>query len=210
LVAAALWVGRSLWMPAIAAPLTTEDTIVPVDVIVVSNAFARADTLEAADCFSAGVSRHIVLPFWQGDAVDREVQALGVPWLSPTELATAILLKSGVPADAIEVLKEPVDGLNAEVASVGRFLRERRPRSILFITARSHTRRARWLLARVAPAETTVRVYAARRDRFRPETWWHSRDSGREVAMEYLRWINTFVLQDPWGTNVAAVAEQPR
>jgi hypothetical protein len=36
-------------------------------------------------------------------------------------------------------------------------------------------------------------------DPFRPDAWWHSRSGSREVAMEYLRWANTFGLRDFWG-----------
>lgn len=181
-----------------------------MDVIVVSNAIARADTLAAATMYHDGVSRRIVLPWWQPDPLDLEVQALGVPWLPPTDLAIAILEKKGVPHDAVEVLPDPVDGLNAEIASIARFAAARRPKSLMFITARSHSRRARWLLQRVLPEGTTIVVRSASSDSFDPRTWWQSRSGGREVAMEYLRWLNTFVLHDPWAHGIAAVPEAPR
>jgi uncharacterized SAM-binding protein YcdF (DUF218 family) len=183
---------------------------VSVDVIVVSNAIARADTLTAAALYRDGVSRRIVLPWWQPEPLDLELQALGVPWLPPTDLALAILEKKGVPRTAVEVLKDPVDGLNAEVASVGRWAQARRPKSLMFVTARSHSRRARWLLERVVPPGTRIVVRGSDSDPFDPHAWWHSRAGGREVAMEYLRWVNTFVLHDPWGTKVPVVPEAAR
>jgi uncharacterized SAM-binding protein YcdF (DUF218 family) len=197
-------------LAAIASPLTVEDPVAPVDVIVVSMAAARADAFEAAALYQAGTSRRLLLPYWQPDPLDVELQRMGVPYLPVTELVQAILERSGVPHDAIEVLTEPIDGLNAEVAAVGAALRPRPPRSLLYLTARSHTRRARWLLGRVLPRETTIRVRGPRRDAFDPATWWHTRGTGREVAMEYMRWLNTFVLRDFWRGAVPAVPEEPR
>lgn len=207
---AAAWIARGAWLPAIGTALVVEDAIVPVDVIVVSNATARADTLAAAALYSDGVSRRIVLPWWRPEPLDLEVQALGVPWLPPTDLALAILQKKGVPREAIEVLRDPVDGLNTEIAAVARFAAARRPRSLMFITARSHSRRARCLLERTLPAATTIVVRSAAADDFDPRRWWRSRADAREVASEYLRWLNTFVLRDPWRGGLPAVPEARR
>jgi len=204
------WTTRERWLAAIADPLTVEDPVGPVDLIVVSMAAGRADALEAADLYRAGVSRRFLLPYWQPEPLDVELQRLGVPYLPITEMAQTILERSGVPPDAIEVGRQPIDGLNAEIASIGATLRGRTPASLLFITARSHTQRARWLLARVLPPETTIRVRGPRRDSFDPHAWWHDRGSGREVAMEYLRWANTFALHDFWRGGVPAVSEEPR
>lgn len=204
------WTTRAHWLPAVADPLTVEDAIAPVDVIVVSMAAARADAFEAAALYQAGVSRRFLLPYWQLEPLDVELQRMSVPYLPVTALAQAILEHSGVPSDAIEVLDEPIDGLNAEIASIGRALRQRAPRSLLYVTARSHTRRARWLLHRVLPPETAISVRGPRRDPFDPRAWWQTRGSGREVAMEYLRWINTFVLGDFWHGSVPSVPEEPR
>ncbi len=208
-IVAAAWLARGFWLPPIGTALAVEDPVRPVDVIVVSNAIARADTLEAAALYHAGVSRSIVLPWWQAEPLDVEIVELGVPWLPPTDLALAILERKGVPREAIEVLRDPVDGLNAEVASIGRFAHARRPRTLMFITARSHSRRARWLLERVLPAGTTIVVRSSSRDGFDPAAWWQSRSGGREVAMEYLRWLNTFVLRDAWSGVVPTVPEAP-
>ena len=177
----------------------------PSDVIVVSVAAGRADALEAAELYRAGISRHLVLPLWHTEPLDLEVQRLGISWLLPTDVAVAILERSGVPREAIEVLDEPVDGLNAEIAAIGRHFTAHPTSSLLLVTARSHTRRARWLLTGVVPPWTQVAVRASRRDPFDPTAWWHTRSGGREVAMEYLRWVNTFLLRDRWRT----VAEDP-
>jgi len=210
-LALAGWLGRARVLGAVGSALTVDDPIAPVEVMVVSLAAIRADALEVAHLHREGVAPRIVLCRWQDEPLDDEIRRLQVPLLPPHELATAILHRSGVPADAVEVLDGAVDGLNTEIAAVATYARRARPASLLYVTARSHTRRARWLLQRLLPLETELRVRAPSRDPFDPTAWWHSRDGSREVAMEYLRWANTFGLRDLWsGSPPPRVAEAQR
>lgn len=197
-VALAGWVGRASVLGAVGGALTVDDPIAPVDVMVVSLAAIRADALEVARLHHEGVAPRIVLCRWRDEPLDDEMRRLQVPSLPPHELAAAILHRSGVPANAVEVLDSAVDGLNTEIAAVAGYARKARPASLLYVTARSHTRRAHWLLQRLLPPETELRVRSPTRDPFDPTAWWHSRDGSREVAMEYLRWANTFGLRDLW------------
>ncbi len=202
------WQGRTRALTAVGGALTVEDPLQPVEVVVASLAAARADTLEVAKLYRDGIARRVVVARWQTETLDDEMRRLDVPWLPVTELAVAMLEKSGVPKAAIHVLPDPIDGLNTEVASVAAFVRRESPKSLLFVTARSHTRRARWLLERQLPADLALSVRAPAIDGFDPRAWWHSREAGREVAMEYLRWANTFGLHDLWGAPPPPVAER--
>jgi uncharacterized SAM-binding protein YcdF (DUF218 family) len=197
-IAVVAWLGAEPILTAVGEALTVDDPVAPVDVVVLSLASARADALEAADLYRTGVTPRIVLCRWQQEPLDEELARLGVPWLPVHELAAAILQRRGVPTTAIEMLDAPIDGLNAEIAAVADFVDTTRPASLLYVTAPSHTRRARWLLRRLLPEGTVLRVRGALRDGFSPEGWWRSRDHSREVAMEYLRWANTFGLRDLW------------
>jgi uncharacterized SAM-binding protein YcdF (DUF218 family) len=210
-LAVVAWLGAAPILTAVGEALTVEDAIAPVDIVVLSLASARADAFEAADLYRAGVAPRIVLCRWQGDALDEELERLGVPWLPVHELAAAILRRRGVPPTAVQMLDTPIDGLNTEIAVVADFAHATRPASVLYVTAPSHTRRARWLLRRLLPEGTVLRVRGAVRDGFSPENWWRSRDHSREVAMEYLRWANTFGLRDLWGgPSAPRVAEAQR
>jgi len=194
----ALWIGRRPILSGAGALLIAEDPAAAAAVVVVSNASARGDALEAARLYSAGLTRRIVVATWVSDAVDDAIVALGVPYLRTTDLVLAILTRSGVPRDAIVVLPDTVDGLNAEVAAVARFVRTEPPPSLCFITGRTHTRRARWLLRGTMPTSIDIKVSSPPTDTFSPDTWWTSREQTRELAIEYLRWINTLVLGDRW------------
>ncbi|MCC6765476.1 MAG: YdcF family protein [Deltaproteobacteria bacterium] len=169
-----------------------------VDAMVVSMATLRAAALEAARLHHDGISGRIVIARWRPEPLDEEMRRLAVPWLPPHELAAAMLEKSGVPAAAVELLDDSVDGLNTEIAAVAAWARRERPASLLYLTSRSHSRRASWLLRRLLPDGTRLLVHAPALDGFRPDAWWRSRTESREVAMEYLRWMNTFGLRDFW------------
>ena len=192
------WQTHDRVLTAVGTSLTVDDPLTPVAVMVSSVAATRADTLEVAKLYRDGIAKRIVLARWQKEPLDDEVLRLGVPWLPPSDLAVAMLERSGVPSDAIEVLAGPVDGLNTEIAVIAEYARKTKPASLLYVTARTHTRRARWLLRRLLPAETTLLVRSPAIDPFRPDAWWHSRTGSREVAMEYLRWANSFGLRDLW------------
>jgi uncharacterized SAM-binding protein YcdF (DUF218 family) len=198
LVAVTVWLSRGPILTAVGRILIAEDALRRAEMIVVSNADPAADALEAARLYRQGLSAAIVLPRWISEPLDGELRRLHVPHLRTTELALAVLEQSGVPRRAVHLLSTPVDGTLAEIAEVAAFVRAAQPHSVLFITARSHTARARWLLRRDLPAQIQVIVRSPQSDLFAADTWWQTREYSREVAMEYLRWVNTFVLHDPW------------
>jgi hypothetical protein len=210
-VALVAWLSRGRVLTAVGSAVVVDDAPAPVEVMVASLAAVRADALEVAKLYHDGVSRRIVVARWQDEPLDAEVRRLGVPWLAPHDLVVAMLVKSHVPATAIQVLEDhPVDGLNTEVAAIAAFARATRPASLLYVTARSHSGRACRLLHRLLPEHTTVRVHASALDPFHPDAWWQSRTGSRELAMEYLRWANTFGFGDWWGRRPPPSVPEPQ
>lgn len=195
---AAAWIGRELVLAGLGQLLVAEDSAEKSDVIVVSKADLVGDALEAARLYREGYGAEIVMPPWEPEQLASPIHDLGIPFLSEWELAAAILARSGVPDTAVHVLPGFVDGTDTEIAAVAGFIKERRPASLLFVTARSHTARARWLLHRALPPTTRLLVRAPRTDPFQADAWWRSREHTREVFTEYLRWFNTSILGDPW------------
>jgi uncharacterized SAM-binding protein YcdF (DUF218 family) len=198
LVGGGLWLARRPLLTALGAALVAEDPVEPVAAIVVSTTNVRASALEGAQLYRDGVAPEVLLPRWHSDELDTELAQRGVRYLDATGLAQAILAASGVPSDAVHILPGEVDGTGAEVAAIAAWAQRAAPPSLLYITARNHTARARRRLRKVAPPGTRVLVRAPRYDRFAPDGWWRRRGAAREVMSEYLRWLNTFVLGDPW------------
>ena len=197
-VVALLWFGRHLVLASAGRFLVAEDDLAPADVIVASMAGMLANTLEAAHLFNEGVSTQIVLPTLASDPVAEEIRRLSRSGWSETEYGSWLLERCGVPKSAIQTLPGVVDGTDSEISAVVTFTRQHNLRSVLYITARSHTARARRLLRNQLPRGTHLIMRSPRTDPFAAESWWHNRQQSREVAGEYLRWVNTFVLGDLW------------
>jgi uncharacterized SAM-binding protein YcdF (DUF218 family) len=195
---AVLWALRTPGLRILGSALVAEGPLASADVVVVSNASPVADAFEAATLYRTGYAQAIVIPrFTREHRVD-DLHRLGIPYLPQTELMEAVLERSGVPSAAIRTLPARVDGTESEVAAVAAFVTQQQPRSVLFVTARSHTARSAWLLRRTLPRGTEIIVRSPSDDLFDPGSWWQSRGQTRELLVEYLRWGNT-LLGDLWG-----------
>jgi len=189
---------RAPGLRILGSALVAEGPLASADVVVVSNASPVSDAFEAATLYRTGYAQEIVIPRFVPERRVDDLHRLGIPYLPQTELMEAVLERSGVPRAAIRTLPEPVDGTEREVAAVAAFVTQRRPGSLLFVTARSHTARSAWLLRRALPGGIAVIVRSPRDDVFDPGSWWQSRGQARELMVEYLRWGNT-LLGDLWG-----------
>ena len=189
-VAGASWRHRAAPLERLGAALMAEDPVGRgADVAVVSMASPRGAALDAAKLYRRGLVREIWIPRWRDEPADRRVEALGVHAPRQHEVARQILERAGVPAASIELLDEPVDGLDGEMATVGAALRRRPTIHPIVLTARTHTARARLLLREVYAPAAQALVRGAHADPFAPATWWRSRAAVREVALEYAKWI---------------------
>src|SRR5439155_1320760 len=106
-VVAAVWIARRPLLVAIGSMLVVEDALAPVDVIVISSAGVREDSLEAAQLYHDGISRRLVVAKWFDEPLDAELRRIGVQNLDATSLALAILEHSGVPSSAVTVVPGP-------------------------------------------------------------------------------------------------------
>ena len=171
--------------------VVAEDPAGPADLAVLSNAAAKASALEAVRLWQAGAVQRIVVAPWQPEPLDARLAALGVRPQRPEELVEAVLRAGGVPPDRIVRLPVPSNGTRTELLALAALLRTTPAApSVLYITARSHTARARWLARRALPG-TDVRVRSSAEDAFDAESWWRHRQQARDLAMEYLRWAAT-------------------
>lgn len=198
LVLAGGWWARERLLAAAGRALVREDADRQAELTFVAFAGGRGAVLEAARLWHEGRTAWVVVASWPSPPVDGAIRALGIPLLEPTELTRRILDRAGVPADRVEILPAEVAGTIDEAKLLAEHVRLRRVSSVRYLTARSHTSRARWLLLRSLPREVKLIAGSSREDRFSADAWWTDRASAREVAMEYLRWLNVLVLRDPW------------
>jgi uncharacterized SAM-binding protein YcdF (DUF218 family) len=204
-LALAGWSWRHAALSAAAGVLIAEDAPARADLAVMSLAMPRAAAFEAARLYRDGLVPRLAVFRWEHNGgLDQAVRDLGVPQMGASELAATIAARLGVPADAIELLPERVDGTGSEIAALARLAQRRRLVAVTLITGRVHSARARWLLARALPAGTRGMVRVPREDDFDAAAWWRTREQARQVLDEYLRWANTLVLRDAWATPPSA------
>jgi len=179
----AAWVGAKL--------LITEAPLDQADVIVVLSGSAnyRERAREAARLFLEGRSQRILI-------TNDNVQG---PWSSADqqnlffyERSLREIRNSGVPADKIEVLMQPVASTYEEAELARQYAEEHGLRSVLIVTSAYHSRRALWVFSRVF-RNTGVRIgLVSVRPGYqspRPATWWLSLRGWKLVPTEYIKMI---------------------
>lgn len=189
-----------LWRPllrGVGAALVAQDELAAADVLVVSASGAPGDALEAAALYRDGYAPRLLIPGTTIDDRGDDLRALGVPYLSSSELIRSILERSGVPRAAIEIGAARYDGTATEAVAIADGVAARPAPRVMVIATRTHTARLRWLLRRQLPEATQLIVRSPRDDTYDPQLWWTSRAQARETAMEYLRWLNV-ALGDLW------------
>jgi len=139
------------------------------------------------------------------------------PYASIAQLEQHDLLDRGVPASAIIPFAHRATNTREEGQALAKFLSDRGWKRIIVITSNYHTRRARYILERVLPAGTTLRVLPANDVNYDPNSWWSTRRGtkiffhesvGMLVAMWELRHQDrrTTVLGGFWPLDLAVGA----
>jgi uncharacterized SAM-binding protein YcdF (DUF218 family) len=106
------------------------------------------------------------------------------PYAGVAELMEHDLIERGVPKDKIVRVAHEADNTREEAEALARVAAQHKWRSVIIVTSNYHTRRARYIFARVFSTGTTVRVTGARDGDFDPEHWWEKRTSTKEFARE--------------------------
>jgi len=101
------------------------------------------------------------------------------------EIIKALLLSQGVPASAMHIIPKYPATTYENVQIVNEFLRQRNARSILFITAPYHSRRASMVWEKVAPDVKVITVPVVDTPRQTPQ-WRATVDQMNVISYEYL------------------------
>lgn len=97
------------------------------------------------------------------------------PYASIAQLEQLDLLDRGVPASDIVLLAHRAENTREEAEAIAQFISAHGWKRILVVTSNYHTRRARFILARVLPAGTDLRVIPASDSEYDPGNWWRTR-----------------------------------
>lgn len=159
-----------------------EDPLGPAEVIVIAADADAAGVLEAVDLVHAGIARRVAVFGDPPDAVDQEFLRRGVPYEDRAARSTRQLSSLGVTA-IVQIAR--ASGTEAEARVLPGWCDQQRIRSLVFVTTRDHSRRARRVLQRAMQGHpTTIIVRPTRYSEFDPDRWWKTRDGARTGIVE--------------------------
>jgi len=178
---AALFVGR--W-------LVVEDPLQKAQAIAVLTGGMPVRALEAAQLYRAGYAPRILLthPAEPGASM----AALGIAYPGEDAYNAEILVRQGVPKEAIQVLDPPIRDTADEIAAISRFLPAESAPTVIIVTSKAHTRRVRLLWRRLPQTRMRALVHAASDDPFNPRRWWASTGDALDVVREVLGILNVW------------------
>jgi uncharacterized SAM-binding protein YcdF (DUF218 family) len=102
------------------------------------------------------------------------------------EVDRRVLLKRGIPAADVAILPGAAETTYDEAVAFAAFLRDKPNARALVVTNDCHTRRSRWVFARVLGDRAwQVSVVSAPSDEFPMERWWHSQVGLLSITTEF-------------------------
>lgn len=160
-------------------------------VLLSGNPVERA--LAVRDLYSQGrVTQALIIPE-PPNRVEGELIKLGVLQAGLPPVTERILVASGVPRWKITFL-QATDGTISEALEVQRYLRAAPSESVVIVTSRYSSRRARFIFRSILKNEK-VKVYCfpSPYDPFEPNRWWSRARDALNVVMEYMKFIPNVV-----------------
>ncbi len=189
-----LYVGYPYLLRAIGHYLVTEDPLKHADAIVVlSGDGGVARTLEAVRLYQDGHAPKIILTHQIRPKGYEALVRLGISVPEERDIQWMVLKGMRVPRAAVLQIQERANSTDEEMGVLTRFMDQQRVRSIILVTGKSHSTRARKILSRTSGARFTIISRPTRYDTFDPDAWWRSRRDAKEVLQECTKLVNYWV-----------------
>jgi uncharacterized SAM-binding protein YcdF (DUF218 family) len=175
LLFSAVYLARGPILRFIGESWIVEDQLEHSDAIIVlsdDNFYADRAT-RAAELFRRGMAPEVV-------ASGRRLR----PFAGIAELMVHDLSERGVPKDKIEAFAHDADNTREEAQALVKLAARKKWRGVIVVTSNYHTRRVRYIFARVFPSDIRVRIGSARDGDFDPEHWYQHRESIKQLTRE--------------------------
>jgi hypothetical protein len=173
--------------------LVGNEPIAPAEIIVVSLDSGGAGALEAADLVQSGIATRVAVFADPPSEEDHEFIRRGLPYEDAGARQVRQLRWLGV-TDVVEIPRREV-GTEGEGQVLPLWCDRHQLRSLVFVSARDHSRRLRRVLGRAMKGHPTrVTVQPARYSSFDPDRWWKSRAGVRTEIIELQKLVLDVVL----------------
>jgi uncharacterized SAM-binding protein YcdF (DUF218 family) len=183
LMAIVMFLGVGRW-------LVVEDPLVKARAIAVLSGSMPLRAMEAAKLYREGYAPEIWLT--HSSEPGETLGEMGISFAGEDYYNTRILIHEGVPPQAIHVLETPVVNTADEIRVIGAVLAGEKDRTVIVVTTKAHTRRARLLWRRLASRNGVAIVRAASGDSFDPRHWWRTTNGALDVVREVLGIVNVW------------------
>ncbi len=189
-----LYVGYPFLLRTMGRYLITEDRLQKAEAIaILAGDGGVGRTLEAVRLYQDGYAPRIILSHQRLPKGYEALARLGISVPEERNIQWMVLKATRVPTTAVLQVNERSDSTASEVAHLVRLLKEHRISTVILVTDRSHSTRARKILARASGGTMTIISRPTRYDTFDPEGWWRSRIDAKEVLFEYQKLLDYLV-----------------
>jgi len=170
--------------------LVREDPLSPSDVIVVLSGGMPYRAEQAATVFRAGYAPEV----WVSRSVNpaSELEKLGIPFVGEEEYSREVLIRQGVPEQAVHILPDTIVDTEQEVEEVAREMKRTGKATAIVVTSPQHTRRVRTLWTQLVRGDQKAIVRGAFEDRFDADHWWRNTRDALAVVRETLGLMNAW------------------
>ena len=183
LAIAGAWAARASILRDVADRWVMSDPLEPADAIVVLGGRMDVRPSTAADLYRRGFASRILIANTMRDPL--EMMQL---WPGPTALTRQLLLKLGVPAEAIVEFGDEVSSTYEEARAVLEWAKSSGAKSVIIPTELFPSRRVRWTFRReVAPAGIRIIVRAIKPPGYGVENWWKEKSGLIDFRNEVIK-----------------------
>ena len=174
-----------LFLPFAGRFFDHDDPLEKADLIFVLAGDRVERWLEAVDLYKEGWAPRILISPGMMSPMEPSLRAKGIVYPREGDLARDAVVASGVPADAVSVITEPVDNTAQEAAALHRMLPQGSNNRVIVVTSRYHTRRTGYAFRREF-RNTPVRILirGSRYSVVHPANWWRYRGEVRFLMYE--------------------------
>lgn len=165
--------------------LATEDPLQQADAIAVLAGTRMDRALEAADVYQRGFAPRIVITRMVTERSFAVLAERGIYLPADVDSTRDVLLKLGVPPEAILIPDRVHDNTAQEAQTLRELAVSNRWRRMIVVTSRYHLRRARFAVRReLARTGVEITMHGSRYEPVVPERWWTRRADWRWVMSE--------------------------
>lgn len=176
-----------LALPRLGSWLVVEDPLEKSDAILVLGGSRFERPLEAVDLYNAGWAPRVFLTRQISDFGERALMERGIAFPREVDQQIEVMTRLGVPSSAITVLEE-ADSTADEADFLRKLAIGDHFASVIIVTSKQHTRRARLVMRRrVGDLGTRVIMRYSHYDRSNTDQWWRTRATARFTLFESQR-----------------------